>query len=102
MSMINDYTNRQLIPRLLTFETSNVLSLNISSVNSRINDFELHNYNKLKTEWKTEKNIILAIEMLVYEIIHDSLTINTDLITFLNARKISPQNALYVYCYYSI
>jgi len=87
MSMINDYTNRQLIPRLLTFETSNVLSLNISSVNSRINDFELHNYNKLKTEWKTEKNIILAIEMLIYEIIHDSLTINNDLIAFLNARK---------------
>jgi len=87
MSIINDYTNRQLIPRLLTFETSNVLSLNISSINSRINDYELRNYNKLKVEWKTEKNIILAIEILIYEIIHDSLTINNDLITFLNENK---------------
>jgi Tfp pilus assembly protein PilF len=87
MSIINDYTNRQLIPRLLTFETSNILSLNISSVNSNINDFEFRNYSKLKIEWETEKNIILAIEMLVYEIVHNSLTINIELITFLNSRK---------------
>jgi len=87
MSMINDYTNRQLVPRLLSFETSNVLSLNISSVNININDFEIYNYNKLKAEWKTGKNIILAIEMLIYEIIYDSLDISTELIIYLDKKK---------------
>jgi tetratricopeptide (TPR) repeat protein len=90
MSMINDYQNRQLIPRLLPFETSNILSLNINTSKKNydgINAFELKNYHKLKVEWKAEKNIILAIQILFYEIIHDTLIINNELIEYLNKQK---------------
>ena len=88
MSMINDYHNRQLVPRLLSFETSNVLSLNtISSKNNDINTFELNNYYKLRTEWKIEKNIILATQIILYEIIHDSLFISNELIFYLNGKR---------------
>ena len=90
MSIINDYSNRQLVPRLLSFETSNILSLNTNTTNNtllKINRFELDNYYKLKNEWKNEKNKILAIEILMYKIIHESLTINTEQITFLKEQK---------------
>jgi tetratricopeptide (TPR) repeat protein len=90
MSMINDYSNRQLVPRLLSSETANVLSLNFNTTNmnlNKINNFELHNYYKLRTEWETEKNIIIAVQMLIYEIIHDSLTINNELLIYLGTQK---------------
>jgi tetratricopeptide (TPR) repeat protein len=90
MSMINDYNNRQLVPRLLPFRTANILSLNINASKNNIfntNAFELKNYHRLKTEWKIEKNIILAIQILIYEIIHDSLTVSFELIDYLKNRK---------------
>jgi tetratricopeptide (TPR) repeat protein len=52
-----------------------------------MNVFELNNYHKLKTEWKMEKNIILAIQILMYEIVHDSLTVSFELIDYLISRK---------------
>jgi tetratricopeptide (TPR) repeat protein len=88
--MINDYNNRQLVPRLLPFRTANILSLNINAMKEdifKINTFELQNYQKLKAEWKIEKNIILAIQILIYEIIHKSLTISSELIEYLNNKK---------------
>jgi len=90
MSMINDYSNRQLVPRLLSSETANVLSLNFNTANknlSQINTFELHNYYKLRAEWKLEKNSIIAIQMLAYEIIYDSLTVNEELLVYLDTLK---------------
>ena len=90
MSMISDYNSRQLVPRLLSFETSNTLSLNISTENfssSGINSFEVHNYSNLKSEWEIEKNVILAIQILIYEIIYDSLKISYELIEYLNKSK---------------
>jgi len=88
--MVNDYSNRQLVPRLLSSETANILSLNFNTANmnlSQINTFELHNYNKLRIEWETDKNIIIAIQMLIYEIFHDSLTINRELLVYLDTKK---------------
>jgi tetratricopeptide (TPR) repeat protein len=88
--MINDYNNRQLVPRLLPFGTANLLLLNINASKDNMlntNAFELKNYYKLKTEWKIEKNIILAIQILIYEIIHDSLTVSFELIDYLEKRK---------------
>jgi tetratricopeptide (TPR) repeat protein len=90
MSMINDYNSRQLVPRLLPLETANLLSLNISTVKNNIfsiNIFEMQNYHKLKTEWKIDKNVILAVQILVYEIIHDSLAVSNELIEYLKERK---------------
>jgi tetratricopeptide (TPR) repeat protein len=88
--MINDYNSRQLVPRLLPMETANLLSLNVNTVKNdifNINIFEMQNYHKLKTEWKIDKNVILAVQILVYEIIHDSLTVNHELIEYLKERK---------------
>jgi len=90
MSMINDYSNRQLVPRLLSSETANVLSLNFNTATKnlgQINTFELHNYYKLRTEWKNEKNSIIAIQMLVYEIVYDSLTVNKELLVYLDTQR---------------
>jgi len=87
MSMINDYSDRQLVPRLLSFETANALSLNLNSNNkafNQINSFELHNYQKLKAEWKTEKNIVIATQILMYEILNDSLCVDKEIIYYLN------------------
>jgi tetratricopeptide (TPR) repeat protein len=87
--MIHDYSNRQLVPRLLSSEISNTLSLNLNTLNinfDEINDFELHNYHKLKTEWELEKNQIIATQLLIYEIIHDSLEINEEAISYLNKK----------------
>jgi tetratricopeptide (TPR) repeat protein len=88
--MINDYNNRQLVPRLLPFRTANILSLNINASKDNIfsmNAFEMKNYHKLKTEWKVEKNIILATQILIYEIIHNPLTVSFEVIDYLKNRK---------------
>jgi tetratricopeptide (TPR) repeat protein len=89
--MFNDYSCRQLIPRILPVNTSNLLSLNINTSQSSLfntSPFEIHNYNILKEEWKSEKNNILAIEILVYEILYDSLNISLEIVDYLTKNRL--------------
>lgn len=83
-----DYTNRQLIPRLLPYRTANLLSLNISS-NSlwAITNKERNNYIKLKNEWKLNKSIVVALQILTYELYNKELNQSKEIIIFLNKNK---------------
>lgn len=90
MSIDIDYTNRQVVPRLLPTRTSNLLSLNISSSQTHLfalNPHELHNLQKLRNEWIVEKSIILAIQILSYEVIHDELAIDNGVLEYVKDRK---------------
>lgn len=90
MSIDIDYSNRQLVPRLLPTRTSNLLSLNISSNCSHLlalNPYEIHNLQKLKNEWIVEKNIVLAIQILTYGVIHDELLIDNAILEYVAKRK---------------
>jgi len=90
MSMVHDYSSRQLVPRLLSSETANALSLNLNTADkiySQMNSFELHNYQKLKAEWRIDKNNIIATQILMYEIINDSLSVDQEIINYLNSNQ---------------
>lgn len=85
-----DYNNRQLIPRLLPFRTSNLLSLNLSGkIDSKdcVNDVERHNYFKLKMDWLSEKDLVSAIHILSYEIFFEDLTSSVEVLDFLKLNR---------------
>lgn len=93
MSFQIDYKNRQLIPRLLPFETSNFLMLN-NKTHQYIdkNDFEDRNYIKLVTEWNSDKSIITAIHLISYVTLHSSFSLPADVIPYIEKQWLNLNN----------
>jgi tetratricopeptide (TPR) repeat protein len=90
MSIDIDYNNRQLVPRLLSTRKSSILSfdVNYNKENAfKMNDYEKHNYLLLLEDWKKEKNLIVAIQILSYGIIHEELSLYEDALNYVKDKK---------------